>query len=68
MGIACAPPILRAKPIRPLFGDAVLARVVTNHVADGNGSCEDADAENGSDRYCGDEVAACHLIEFGIGE
>jgi hypothetical protein len=48
-----------SKLIRALFEDAVLARVVTNEVADGNGSCEDADAENGSDRYCCGEVAAC---------
>jgi hypothetical protein len=42
--------------------------VVANEVADGNGSRKDADAENGSDRHGGDEVAACHLIEFNISQ
>jgi hypothetical protein len=42
-----------------LLGDAVLARVVANEVAGGNGDREDADAENGSDRHAGGEVAAC---------
>jgi hypothetical protein len=65
---AIAVTVLDCHRITRLLEDAFLARVVANEVADGDGSRKDADAENGSDRHGGDEVAARHLIEFGISQ